>query len=305
VKILLTGATGFIGSHVLRRLIAEEHEVYSLIRPSSNTWRIGNLSHSLKIVPCDLFSTMELEKWLKEVLPELCIHLAWFAEPGKYLNSLENPRFLSGSIELATQLASLGCRRLVGVGTCFEYNTDLGYLSETSLTKPRTLYAASKLAVQLVLEQLGKVTGMEVAWVRLFYQYGPFEDGRRLVPSVICSLLRNEEVKVTKGEQVRDFLHVEDVASAIWAVAESNLLGPINIGSAESVTVRDVVTRIGRILERPELIMLGALPYGSFDPMFICANNHRLCQNTKWQPHFDLESGLRQTISWWRDRMES
>lgn len=304
MKIFVTGATGFIGSHLIRLLLREGREVHALVREKSDFWRIKDIVPFLNLVKCDLQAFQEVDGYLEKHRPDMCIHLAWYVEPGKYLTSYENIGMLEASQRLASRLASLGCKRFVGIGTCFEYDTSLGYLSEESPTNPCNLYAASKLALKNSLEQLNRMAGMEVAWIRLFYQYGPFEDGRRLIPSVICSLLRNEEVKITKGEQVRDFLHVEDVASAIWAVAESNLLGPINIGSAESVTVRDVVTRIGRMVERPELIMLGALPYGSFDPMFICANNQRLCQNTKWQPHFDLESGLRQSISWWRERME-
>ena len=300
MKVLVTGASGFIGSNVVRKLIAEECEVYALIRPTSNTWRLKDVIHSVRIVPCDLSSTGELDKWLKQILPELCIHLAWFAEPGKYLNSPENLRCLSESVHLVERLANLGCRRFVGTGTCFEYDLNLGYFSEESVTKPRSLYSASKLALQLILEQLGRVTGMEVAWVRLFYQYGPFEDHRRLVPSVTCSLLRKEEVKVTKGEQIRDFLHVEDVAAAIWAVAGSNLSGPINIGSGKPVAVRDMVTRIGTILDRLDLIALDALPYSESDPMFICANNCRLTEHTTWVPRYNLEQGLRHTIAWWQ-----
>ena len=89
---------------------------------------------------------------------------------------------------------------------------------------------------------------MQVAWLRLFYQYGPFEHERRLMPTVIRALLHNQSVKITKGKQIRDFLHVEDVAAAIWTVARSDLSGPVNIGSGQPVAVRDIVTQIGLIL---------------------------------------------------------
>jgi len=305
MKVFLTGTTGFIGSHVARRLIADGCEVYALVHPSSNTWRVNDIVDSLNVVSCDLFSTEELNKSLEQIRPDICIHLAWYAEPGKYLNSLENLRFMSASMQLATRLANLGCKRFVGAGTCFEYDTDLGYLSETSPTSPRSLYAASKLGLYLVLEQLSKMMGLGVAWLRFFYLYGPYEDERRLVPSVICSLLRNQEAKVTKGEQIRDFLHVEDVAAAIWTVAQSNLLGPVNIGSGKPVAVRDVATKIGEILNRLGLIKFGALPYSTSEPMFVCANNSRLVGNTTWVPRYDLEEGLRLTVDWWQAHIRS
>ena len=215
----MTGTTGFIGSHVARVLARQGCEVHALVRNSSDLGRIADIAPLLHPVRCDLLDIDELDAHLKRVQPDLCIHTAWYAVPGKYLTAVENLGLLSASLHLASRLAELGCKRFIGVGTCFEYDTHLGYLSESSPTKPRSLYAASKLALQIVLQQLASATGMTIAWVRLFYQYGPWEDERRLVPSIICSLLRNQEAKVTEGEQIRDFLHVEDVAEAVWAVA--------------------------------------------------------------------------------------
>ena len=300
MKVFITGATGFIGSHVTRLLLSEGCEVHALVRESSDLWRINDVVPSLRLVRCDLLAFDALNAHLERIQPDLCIHLAWYAVPGKYLTSLENLSLLNASLHLASRLAGLGCQRFVGIGTCFEYDTRLGYLSETSPTRPRNLYAASKLALQVVLEQLANTTGMEVAWLRLFYQYGPFENERRLVPSVICSLLRHQVAKVTKGEQIRDFLHVEDVAAAIWAVAQSDLSGAVNIGSGKPVAVRDIVTQIGAILNRPELIAPGVLPYNPSDPLFICANNRRLTESTTWVPRHDLEQGLQHTIVWWQ-----
>ena len=300
MKVFITGATGFIGSHVTRLLLSDGCEVHALVRESSDLWRINDVVPSLRLVRCDLLAFDALHAHLERIQPDVCIHLAWYAVPGKYLTSLENLSLLNASLHLASCLAGLGCQRFVGIGTCFEYDTRLGYLSETSPTRPRNLYAASKLALQVVLEQLANTTGMEVAWLRLFYQYGPFENERRLVPSVICSLLRDQVAKVTKGEQIRDFLHVEDVAAAIWAVAQSDLSGAVNIGSGKPVAVRDIVTQIGAILNRPELIAPGVLPYNPSDPLFICANNRRLTENTTWVPRRDLEQGLQHTIAWWQ-----
>ena len=138
-----------------------------------------------------------------------------------------------------------------------------------------------------------------------FYQYGPYEQVQRLVPSVIVSLLRNQVAKVTKGEQVRDFLHVEDVASAIWAVAQSDLTGPVNIASGKRITVKEIIEKVGKIIDRPELIEYGGLPYNRSDPMFVCADNRLLALNTAWTPKYDLEQGLRQTVEWWRAYLQS
>jgi nucleoside-diphosphate-sugar epimerase len=297
VKILLTGATGFIGSHVARQLVREGHEVHALVRPKSDPWRIVDLKPSLRLVEGDLLSASLFP--LPSSL-DLCLHLAWYVEPGRYLNAPQNIDFLGASLRLAKQLAATGCKRFVAAGTCFEYNTALGMLNELTPTRPRHLYSASKLALFLALEQFCKAAGIQFAWTRFFYLYGPHEDPRRLVPAVINALLRDQPAKLTPGEQQRDFLHVEDVAGAVCAVARSNLTGAVNIGSGQPVTVADLAGKIGNLLGNPQLIKLGALAYAPDEPMCIVADNTRLCTETDWQPRFDLDAGLRQTIDWWK-----
>lgn len=266
-------------------------------------WRLQEIVHKLTVVSCDLSDVEVLAPHLSRIKPDVCLHLAWYAEPGQYLHSLENLNSLAASLGLASGLARLGCPRFVATGSCFEYDTTPGYLSETTPAKADSLYAASKLAVELVSEQLAKMAGMSVAWVRLFYQYGPFEDRRRLVPSVIGALLRGERARISPGDQARDFLHVEDVAEAIWMVASSDLRGPVNVGSGEPVTVRAIAERIGAILGRPDLLDVGALPYAPSDPMFVCADNRRLREHTGWAPQYSLDQGLAQTIEWWRHHL--
>jgi UDP-glucuronate decarboxylase len=303
-RILLTGATGFIGSHVARAYAREDCEVYAFVRKGSDLWRIRDILGRVHIVSCDLLSAEEIDDCLDHIHPDLCLHMAWYAEPGKYLNSYENIRMLNASMHLASSLARTGCERLVVTGTCAEYDSSFAPLSEVSLTKPRSLYAASKLALFIMLEQMGRLANMQVAWVRLFYQFGPFEDERRLVPSVIRALLTGDTAKVTAGDQVRDFLHVEDVAEAIVAVAKSRLSGAVNVGSGDPTMVKDVVLSIAAMLNRPDLIALGARSTESSDPMFVCADNRKLTDGTGWIPKYDLQRGLHGTIEWWRKRLE-
>jgi nucleoside-diphosphate-sugar epimerase len=303
MKVLITGASGFVGSHVARLLVAEGCEVYALVRESSNRWRIRDILPSMYLRQSDLVAFENVNTYLQEIKPELCIHLAWYAVPGKYLNSQENLDSIQASLNLFSQLAELGCKRFVGIGTCFEYDLSLGYLSESSLTKPITLYAATKVALSTILQQFAQITEMEVAWIRLFYQYGPMEDERRLIPGIISSLLRDEVVKTTKGEQIRDFLHIEDVASAIWAVAKSNVSGVVNVGSGQPVTVGQIALELGNLLGKPDLIHLGALPYRPNDPMFICANNELLRKKTDWTQKYNLTTGLKNTIEWYKDHL--
>jgi nucleoside-diphosphate-sugar epimerase len=304
LKVLLTGVTGFIGSHVARQLVETDDEIYGLVREHSHPWRIEEIESSLKLVQADLADDQALEGVLASLKPDVVLHLAWFAEPGVYVNSMQNLDVLTGSLRLAALAARSGCKYFMGVGTCFEYDLSYGYLSENTPVKPQSIYAGSKLAFKTVLDQLGRKTGIETAWVRLFYQYGAYEDKRRVVPAVITALLQQQTQKLTSGEQVRDYLHVEDVASAIAAIFRKRVTGEVNVGSGNPITIRDLTMKIGTLLGRTDLLEYGAIPNNPDDPRFVCANNRRLVEQTGWKPHYELEEGLRQTIHWWQKQIQ-
>jgi len=177
MKVLITGATGFIGSHLVRYLVERGCEVYIIHRQESNLWRIADLVSQIELISYDLLNLAD-ENNLPLVDFDVCIHSAWYAVPGRYLTAPENMSFLNATLALAMRLQARGCNHFIGIGSCFEYDTSLGYLSEISPTKPQHLYSASKLATQLVLEQWAKVYGVKFSWTRLFYQYGAFEDQR-------------------------------------------------------------------------------------------------------------------------------
>lgn len=306
MRVLITGASGFLGSQMARVLVREGCETFALLRPDSNPWRIQELLPSLHIVRSDLLDGDEaIHAVVEQVKPELCFHFAWYTQPGVYLKSEINLKHLAASLAFATELAKHGCRRLLGIGTISEYDLDQGYLSETSATRPNTLYAASKLALQIVLAQFSITSGMEVVWPRVSFLYGPAEDEQRLVPAILCALLRGQPTRLTPGEQVRDYLHTADAAEGMWAVANSALNGVVNIGSGVPVTVREMALRAGAIVGRPELVELGALPYRAGDAMFACMNTRLVRETTGWKPHYDLDNGLRETVKWWRERLHT
>jgi nucleoside-diphosphate-sugar epimerase len=201
-------------------------------------------------------------------------------------------------------MPELGCGRFVAIGTCFEYDLSHDRLPETTPLRPSELYGTCKKSLFEVAQQFSTLTGVEVVTPRVFYSYGPFEDVRRLVPSIALALLRGQVAKVTPGEQIRDYLHVEDVASAVWHVAISGLRGAVNIASAQPVTIADLAMRVGRLLGRPELVHLGAIPYRVGEPMRILGDAARLQAEVGWSPRFDLDRGLADTVGWWQARVE-
>jgi len=293
-KVLVTGGSGFIGRHCLPLLAASSYEV-----------------HAVSIVPedpqpyvhwhvMDLLSPPDVQKLITKIQPTHLLHFSWYTVPGKYWTSSENLRWVQASLELLQAFSASGGKRVVIAGTCAEYEwTQSVYSEETSPLRPATLYGSCKHALQLMLEAFSKQTGLSSAWGRIFFLYGPYEHPGRLVSSVIRSLLKGEPALCSHGNQIRDFLHVEDVASAFTALLESDLNGPVNIGSGKPVTIRETVETIGDLVQRKDLIQLCRLPASPNEPSQLLANIQRL-ESTGWRPKYDLKSGLQQTIDWWR-----
>jgi nucleoside-diphosphate-sugar epimerase len=299
VTVLVTGATGFVGSHVVRQLVDSGEDVAIIARAGSSRHRLEGVGGRVQVFEADLADGAAIARLLEQCRPGACIHAAWYAEPGKYLVSVQNLDSLRSSLDLLENLARVGCKHFVGVGTCFEYEMQTRPLTEDSRARPFTLYAAAKLAFYLVAAQRAAQLDMGFAWARLFYLYGPFEDERRLVPAEIKALSEGREFPGSSGEQVRDYLHVEDVASGLCALSRHRLSGVFNVSSSAAVTIADLMRTLGELLGRPELIRLGALPNRDWDPAYVCGDNHRLRTEAHWAPRYALRDGLAQTIEWW------
>jgi len=204
-------------------------------------------------------------------------------------------------LSLAQMLAEAKCPRLVAAGSCAEYDWDYGFLSEdVTPMKPRGVYGTCKNATRQMLQAFCKESGMEFAWTRFFFLYGPGEPKNRLVSSVVTSLLSGQDARCTEGRQIRDFLHVGDVGAAVWAVAKSSLSGPVNVGSGLPVSVREIVETIARLVGSSGQLKLGAIQDNSEETPVILADVRKLKRETGWTPEFNLENGLRDTIAYWR-----
>ncbi len=290
---MLTGATGFIGRQTLAALTRAGHEVHA-VAPVRGPDAAGVSWHE-----ADLLAGAAV---VEEVSPEILVHLAWYAEHGKFWSSTENLRWVAASLGLLRAFAEHGGRRAVIAGSCAEYEwggeRDLN--ERDSPLRPATLYGVCKDALRRVAGAYADETSLELAWARLFFLYGPDEAPDRLVPAVIRPLLAGERAATTAGEQVRDFMHVQDAAEALAALAASAVSGPVNIASGRPVSVAEVIDLIGSLTGRAGLIDRGARATPLAEPARIVADVARLRQEVGFQPRISLPDGLASTIDWWR-----
>lgn len=303
MRLFLTGASGFVGSHLSRMALAGGAQVGILAQPEDPLTRLEAVVRNLRVFRGELGGGDSVEVALREFQPDVLIHLAWNTEPGKYLESPENVPLLTSSLRLMETAVKVECPYVLMTGTCAEYDTEIGYLREDGPTRPVTLYAAAKHALHIVAGEIARAAGAGFGWGRLFYLYGPGEEPRRLVPSVIRELRSGQVFQASSGKQVRDYLHVEDVASALWHLAANRLAGTYNVSSGMPTTVRTLLETVGEILGCADRIRFGEAPDREWEPRFICGDNSRL-KETHWEPKIPLRQGLEQTVRWWRERAE-
>jgi len=290
--LLITGATGFIGRHSLTSAINKGYDVYSITIDDSMPSIEG-----VKWLHLDLFDYQATKQKISEIRPSHLLHFAWYAEPGKYWTSVENIKWVQASLELLMVFQQSGGKRAVFAGSCAEYDWNYGFCSE-SVTPlvPNTLYGVCKNSLQHMVSRFSAETGISSAWGRIFHLYGPFEHPQRLVPSIINSLLGGQEALCSHGEQIRDFMHVQDVADAFVALLYSDAQGPVNIASGNPVRIREVVIKIASKLGAENLVKFGAIPVPESEPPLLLADVQRLNKEVGWGPSWNLDKGLSQTI---------
>jgi nucleoside-diphosphate-sugar epimerase len=268
-KILLTGATGFVGRQVLDALQKKDVELVLVVRSGSEKKIQSNKSISQIIFSDDIFS--ESIQWWEKAFQniDIVIHMAWFVEPGKYLHSEHNIDCYKGSVKIAKGSINSKVKRFISIGTCFEYELSSSALTINSPLNPLTPYAQAKVKLYKKLSSLLPENNIEFAWCRLFYLYGEYEDQRRFVPYLRSQLKIGKIAKLSSGKQIRDFMDVSEAGHAIADVALSKIKGAINVCSEKPISIRELAENIADEYGRKDLLNFGAREDNKFDPPYI------------------------------------
>jgi nucleoside-diphosphate-sugar epimerase len=299
-RLLVTGASGFVGAAVVRLAVCRGLRVTALVSPRSRLDRLAPCADDLAIVRADIADAGALNAAVAAARPDACVHLAaaGAVERCDDLDVLMAVNALAPA-RLARALADAGCRRLVTAGSSSEYGTPAGPMDEREACDPDDPYGVAKLAGGLLARVVARDHGLETAHLRLFSVYGPGEDPRRLVASVVHALLRGRAVDLTPGEQVRDFVFVDDVAEALLGATVAPGVDGLtaNLGTGVQTTVRDLCLRLADLAGAdPALLRFGARPYRDGERFAWRAATERAQRGLGWRARTALEDGLRRTV---------
>lgn len=244
--VLITGATGFIGSRVLNLLLKENINIIAIIRKNSSIDQIKLRADDKIVITNDLFS--ESEAWWNNVCSkvDIVMHVAWFAEHKLYINSEKNLICLEGSMKMAKGALSAGIKKFVGVGTCLEYQITDEILTINTKLEPISLYAKCKVKLYQYLVNLFEKRKTTFAWCRIFFTYGPGEPVGKLHTYLRNSLRSGHDILIKCADVERDYIHVDEVAQRLVEVALGNSTGPINICSGTSKTIKQIAIEMAK-----------------------------------------------------------
>ncbi len=297
-RVLVTGASGYVGRQTLAPLAALGFEVHGVARRPLDL--PGCRWHA-----ADVLDPVAAAQLIERVRPSHLLHLAWTTAHGRFWDDPANAAWRDATLALLAGFADAGGRRFVSAGSCAEYSWDgIASLSEAHTPlRPSTRYGQAKLDVFMRALAASQAAGVSYAHGRLFYSYGPFEQPQRLVPGIIRALLKNEPARLTEGTQLRDFMDVCDVGRCFAALLASEVAGAVNIASGVPTSIAQIAELLAGIIGRPDLIELGVVARPADDPASIVGDNRRLVTEVGATPTIGLDSGLAAAVDWWRARI--
>ena len=307
-RILITGATGFIGSHLTRRLINDGFEVAIIKRNDPNPWRIADIFNKIKIYDTDLQDSDSVLRAFEGFKPDIVFHLAAFYAVNH--QPREVPLMVgtnvSGTINLLEAASQFKPELFVNTSSCFVYKLTKSPLAENSQLDPLNLYAMTKIHAEQACSLYAKQYGLNAVTLRLFPPYGPFDHERRLIPYLIKNFLAGKSPKMTSGKQSWDYVYIDDVIESYLCVLKKleSFSGHeiFNIGSANPVSVKQIAQQLKKIMDTDTEPKWGATEHRKNEVWFICADINKAKKKLGWIPKTKLlEDGLQLTCEWFRN----
>lgn len=305
-RVLVTGATGFVGANLVRRLVKDNYEVHILTRETSNLWRIEEIYHELIDWKVDLNDLKNLKKIVEKINPEYIIHLAIY---GGYPTQKDEKEIfnvnLFGTINLLKALENIDYKCFINTGSSSEYGKKNERMIETMLCEPNTNYGIAKLAATLYCQNKAKESNKVIGTLRLFSPYGPYEEKGRLFESVCNEIIEKKDLNLSNPKVARDFIYIEDVVEAYILVLKNpeKLKGNIfNICSGKQQRIEEIVEVIKLGIDETIKVNYNTNNGRSFDTLFWEGDNSKFKKIYNWELKNSLKQGIIETLNWYKKK---
>lgn len=310
-SVLVTGATGFIGSHLVFGLIQEGFDVAIIKRENSDTYRIKNILSKLHVYNADICDSEKVSDIISSFKPDAIFHLAAYyaiSHKTQEMSCMIDTNVL-GTINLLDAAKNAGVKFFANTSTCFVYEDCTSNLREDAELSPVNLYALTKMQAEFACLFYSKKYKLKTITFRLFPPYGPYDSRRKLIPYLIMSLLKGEPPRMTTGKQKWDFIYVDDIINAYIKLASnyqnlSNEHEIINLGTGSAISVQEISSLVKGIIGTELDPLWGSVPHRDNEVWFLSADITKAKNLLNWTPKRQIGEGLSNTINWCKELLE-
>jgi nucleoside-diphosphate-sugar epimerase len=306
-RVFITGASGFVGANVTRELLKNNYDVHVLNRTKNLSWRLKDIAGRMTVHIGDITNISSLQKILLKANPDYIIHLAAYGAY-HYQNELEKivKVNIEGTQNLLEASKNIPYKCFINTGSSSEYGFKNKPMKENDFCEPVSYYALTKLAAGHLCKIFASLNNKPIVTFRLFSVYGPYEEETRFIPAIIKALLDENIIKLTPGNQRRDFIHVDDVSSAYLKALRlgKKIKGEtFNIGTGKEYSNDEIVNALFTVTNKKTEIKKGAYPKRLWDTPHWRADMLHTKKVLGWKPKYRLEHGLLETYSWFQKNL--
>lgn len=302
--ILITGASGFLGSHIAEQLICQGFKIVAIKRNSSNLWRCKSYYDKIKWINGDNLHYAESE--IVKCRPDILIHAAWSGVKASDRDDwIEQEKNLSYLVTLFNIVKKTKMSKIIALGSQAEYGNFEGSIDENFPCVPNSAYGAIKVCASILLKSFAKQNKIDWYWIRLFSVFGPGEEKNWLIPATINNLLDKKEMPLTPCKQQYDYIYIKDFAAGILSVIKnkSDISGIYNMTSGKSTSLKDILSFLeDKLSPKQKLLQIGKLPYRPNQIMHMQGDSSRFFQLFNFKPAYSIYEGLEETIAYYKNR---